>query len=124
IELDFALFPLPELRYHSAVDSFYKRDYIAALIGDGRPLLMLVGLILVLCGGFALFLSATGHFLPHDIQFLGMTAEALCAVKQCRVVHFMFHDRAAFGGSLIAIGSLYIWMAEFPLRNGEGWAWW
>jgi hypothetical protein len=104
--------------------SSYQRNYIEALIGDGRPLLMLTGLSLCLSGGFALFLSATGHFLPHDIQFLGMTAEQLCGVDQCRIVHFMFHDRVAFGGSLIAIGSLYMWMAEFPLRRGEAWAWW
>jgi hypothetical protein len=25
---------------------------------------------------------------------------------------------------LIAIGSLYIWLAEFPLRRAEAWAWW
>src|SRR5205809_1792185 len=106
------------------MDPLYGRNYLTALIGDGRPLLMVVGAMLILCGGFALFLSATGHFLPHDIQFLGMTAQALCAVNQCRIVHFMFHDRVAFGGSLIAIGSLYLWMAEFPLRNGEAWAWW
>ena len=106
------------------MDSVYGRNYLTALIGDGRSLLMVVGAMLILCGGFALFLSATGHFLPHDIQFLGMTAQALCAVNQCRIVHFMFHDRVAFGGSLIAIGSLYLWMAEFPLRNGEAWAWW
>jgi hypothetical protein len=36
----------------------------------------------------------------------------------------MFHDRVAFGGSLIAIGLLYMWLAEFPLRRGEAWAWW
>src|SRR5437660_6508364 len=106
------------------MDPLYGRNYLTALIGDGRPLLMVVGAMLILCGGFALFLSATGHFLPHDIQFLGMTAQALCAVNQCRIVHFMFHDRVAFGGSLMAIGSLYLWMAEFPLRNGEAWAWW
>src|SRR6059058_656902 len=106
------------------MDPLYGRNYLTALIGDGRPLLMVVGAMLILCGGIALFLSATGHFLPHDIQFLGMTAQALCAVNQCRIVHFMFHDRVAFGGSLIAIGSLYLWMAEFPLRNGEAWAWW
>ena len=106
------------------MDSLYRRSYLAALIGDGRPFLMVVGSMLVLCGAFALFLSATGNFLPHDIRFLGMTAQALCAVNQCRIVHFMFHDRVAFGGSLIAIGSIYLWMAEFPLRNGEAWAWW
>jgi hypothetical protein len=100
------------------------RGFLQALLGDGRPLLIFTGLSLVLSGAFALFLSASGHFLPHDIQFLGMTADELCAVSGCRVVHFMFHDRVAFGGALIAVGLLYMWMAEFPLRHGEAWAWW
>jgi hypothetical protein len=100
------------------------RGFLQALLGDGRPLLIFTGLSLVLSGAFALFLSASGHFLPHDIQYLGMTASELCAVNGCRVVHFMFHDRVAFGGALIAVGLLYMWMAEFPLRQGEAWAWW
>lgn len=53
-----------------------------------------------------------------------MTAEQLCSINNCRVVHFMFHDRVAFGGALISIGALYMWLAEFPLRQGEAWAWW
>lgn len=100
------------------------RGLLQALMGDGRPFLIFTGLCLVLAGGFALFLSATGHFLPHDVQFLGITAEELCAIKQCRIVHFMFHDRVSFGGALISIGALYMWLAEFPLRRGKAWAWW
>lgn len=79
---------------------------------------------LILCGLFALFLSATGHFLPHDVQFLGMEAKELCAINECRIVHFMFHDRVSFGGAIIAIGLLYLWLVEFPLKDGEAWAWW
>jgi hypothetical protein len=100
------------------------RGFFEALIGDGSPLLSVTGLSLVLVGGFALFLAATGHFLPHDVQFLGMTANQLCAVHGCRIVHFMVHDRVSFGGALIAVGSLYMWLAEFPLRRREAWAWW
>src|SRR3982751_1226132 len=97
------------------------RGLLEALIGDGRPFLIFTGLCLVLSGGFALFLSATGHFLPHDVQFLGITADELCAIDQCRIVHFMFHDRVSFGGALIAIGSLYMWLAEFSPRPGLAW---
>src|ERR1700730_8289723 len=100
------------------------RGFTRAWMGEGRPLLLFTGLYLVLAGAFALFLSATGHFLPHDIQFLGMTADQLCALHECRIVHFMFHDRVSFGGALIAVGSLYMWLAEFPLRGGQAWAWW
>ncbi|HVR75035.1 MAG TPA: hypothetical protein VMT52_11910 [Planctomycetota bacterium] len=101
-----------------------ERGLIEALLGDGRPFLAFTGIILALSGGFALFLSATKHFLPHDIQYLGMSAEELCRINQCRVVHFMIHDRVSFGGALVAIGILYMWLAEFPLRRGEAWAWW
>lgn len=106
----------------SAIEN--ERGFLQALIGDGTPLLALVGLLLVLCGGFALFLAVTNQLLPHDIHFLGMTENELCAVADCRVLHFMFHDRAAFGGALISIGVLYLWLAEFPLKQGEAWAWW
>lgn len=100
------------------------QGFFEALIGDGRPLLTVTGLSLVLVGGFAVFLAATGQFLPHDAEFLGMTAGELCAVHGCRIVHFMVHDRVSFGGALIAVGLLYMWLAEFPLRRGEAWAWW
>ena len=91
------------------------RGLLEVLVGDGRPLLSLTGLSLVLSGAFALFLSATGHFLPHDKQFLGITAQQLCALHGCRVVHFMYHDRGAFGGAhplVCSSGS-----GSFPLRS-------
>jgi hypothetical protein len=96
----------------------------AALIGDGRPLLILVALGLIVSGLFAIFLTITGSFLPHDVAFLGMQPSELCAFHECRIVHFIFHDRTAFGGTLIALGVLYLWMLAFPLRFGEAWAWW
>jgi MFS family permease len=101
-----------------------NRGVISALIGDGRPLLVFTGLALLLAGAFALFLSASQHFLPHDVQFLRMTAEQLCGIQSCRIVYFMFHDRVAFGGALISVGALYMWLAEFPLRQRRAWAWW
>jgi hypothetical protein len=50
--------------------------------------------------------------------------EQLCARNACRIVHFMAHDRVSFGGSIIATGILYAWLAFRPLRRGEAWAWW
>lgn len=97
---------------------------LATLVGDGRSLLALLALGLIVSGIFALFLAATVTFLPQDIAFLGMDPRALCALHECRVVHFMFHDRVSFGGTLIAVGTLYLWLVAFPLRRGEEWAWW
>jgi hypothetical protein len=101
-----------------------NRGILEALLGDGRFLLSLTGFVLALSGGFAIVQSLSGHFLPHDTQALGFDAQALAAAANHRVVYFMFHDRVAFGGTLLAIGFAYWFLAEFPLRAGEPWAWW
>ncbi|MBW3554301.1 MAG: hypothetical protein KY466_12355 [Gemmatimonadetes bacterium] len=51
-----------------------------------------------------------------------MSAADLCALAECRINDFMFHDRAAFGGSLIAVAVLYLWLVEFgqgPFPRGR-----
>jgi len=100
------------------------RGFLPTLIGDGRSLLTLSALILIGAGGFAVFQASTGHFLPHDTAYLGMTSQQLCTLHGCRIVHFMVHDRVSFGGVLVAIGTMYLWLSEFPLRRRESWAWW
>ncbi|MGH9038416.1 MAG: hypothetical protein ACRD0O_21885 [Acidimicrobiia bacterium] len=97
---------------------------LAPILGDGRPLLLVVAGSLLFSGGFAVFLAATGEFLPHDIHYLGMRADDLCGFASCRIVDFMIHDRAAFGGTLLGLGVLYVWLTVFPLSQGEQWAWW
>ena len=106
---------------HQAID---QRGLLVALVDDGRPLIKLTGIALIGSGLFAFFLAATGHFLPHDIAHLGMTADELHAIARGRLVHFMMHDRVSFGGAILAVGVLYLWLAEFPLRRREAWAWW
>jgi hypothetical protein len=101
-----------------------EEGFFETFLGDGRSLIKLTALALIGSGAFALFQAWTGHFLPHDTDYLGVTARELCSLHGCRVVHFMMHDRVSFGGVLIAIGVMYLWLAEFPLRRGESWAWW
>ena len=101
-----------------------ERSYVKALVGDGVPLLLAAAAALAGFGAFAVFLAATGDFLPHDVHYLGLTARQLCEVADCRVVDFMVHDRAAFGGALLGLAAMYGWLALFPLRDGQRWAWW
>jgi hypothetical protein len=96
----------------------------AALTGDGRPLLGIFAVGLGLAGAFAWFVSAVGETLPHELRFLGMTAVELHALADGRVADFMTHDRVAFGGTLIALAVLYLWIVAVPLAAGERWAWW
>jgi hypothetical protein len=99
-------------------------DLFDATIGDGRPLLIATALVLIGAGAFAAFQAATGHFLPHDTAYLGMTASELCKLQGCRILYFMIHDRISFGGVLIATGLMYLWLAVVPLGRKESWAWW
>jgi hypothetical protein len=100
------------------------RSVVEALLGDGRFLLSLTGIALLISGGFAIAQSISGQLLPHDVHALGMDAEALRQQTNVNLVRFMFHDRVAFGGTLLAIGVAYWWLAEFPLSEGAAWAWW
>jgi hypothetical protein len=100
------------------------RGILDALLADGRYLLSLTAFVLVLSGGFAILQSISGYFLPQDVHALGFDAQQLAAIANPRVVKFMFHDRVAFGGTMLATGFAYWYLAEFPLRAGEAWAWW
>jgi hypothetical protein len=100
------------------------RGVVEALLGDGRFLLSLTGMALLISGGFAIAQSISGQLLPHDLHALGMSAAELRQQTNANLVRFMFHDRVAFGGTLLAIGIAYWWLAEFPLREGAAWAWW
>jgi len=100
-----------------------RRTLLEALLGDGRFLLIFTAIILILSGLFVIVQSVTGHFLPHDISYLGMDANQLSTFNNGTMTRFMFHDRVSFGGSIIAVGLLYMWLAEFPLKNKEAWAW-
>ena len=93
------------------------------LVEDGRPLLGLFAVGLGLAGAFAWFVSLAGETLPHELRFLGMTADEIRGLAGGRVTDFMTHDRVAFGGTLIALAVLYLWIVAVPLAAGERWAW-
>ena len=95
-----------------------------ALARDGRPLLGLFAVGLGLAGAFAWFLSAVGDALPHELRYLGMSQLELDRLADGRVADFMTHDRVAFGGTLIAMAVIYLWIVAVPLERGERWAWW
>jgi hypothetical protein len=94
------------------------------LTGDGLGLLTVVALGLIAAGGFAWFLAVSDQLLPHDLTFLTIPEEQLRTIADGRLVEFMAHDRAAFGGTLVSIGVLYLWLVRFPLAQRRAWAWW
>jgi hypothetical protein len=100
-----------------------ERSLLQAVLGDGRFLIALTGVSLGLSGGFAVLQSISGQLLPHDSHAIGMNSTALIHTGNRHLLGFMFHDRVAYGGSLLAIGCGYLWVAEFSLSARAAWAW-
>ena len=90
----------------------------------GRSFLLLAAMALGASGAFGIAQSMSGAFLPHDTAWLGMTAAELGHHHGGRIVGFMFHDRVSFGGTLLAVAVLYVWLARGPIHDGHRWAWW
>lgn len=97
---------------------------VGSWLADGPGLLSITALGLIGSGLFAWFLAVTEQLLPHDLSWLLIPESELRSIAGGRVIDFMSHDRAAFGGTIVAVGILYLWLIRFPLRSGESWAWW
>jgi hypothetical protein len=101
-----------------------ESSLLAAILGDDRPLIALTGLSLALSGLFAILQSVSGQLLPQDSHAIGMDSLGLMHAGNRHLVGFMFHDRVAYGGTLLAIGAGYLWLAAFPMRARATWTWW
>jgi hypothetical protein len=101
-----------------------ERGLLEAVLGDGRFLIALTGISLALSGGFAVLQSVAGQLLPQDSHAIGMDSAALMRAANPQLLGFMFHDRVAYGGCLLASGAGYLWLAAFPMQARQAWAWW
>jgi hypothetical protein len=100
------------------------RSLLEVVLGDGRFLIALTGIALALSGGFAILQSVSGQLLPQDSHAIGMDSAGLMHASNRHLLGFMFHDRVAYGGTLLAIGMGYLWLAAFAMRGRNGWGWW
>ncbi len=100
------------------------RSVIGGWLADGKGLLTVAAIGLLMAGLFAWFLAVTGQLLPHDLAWLSITEQELRQIADGRLLHFMGHDRAAFGGTLVAVAVLDLWLIRVPLGAGRAWAWW
>ena len=76
--------------------------------------------------GFAALVTAvTVILLPHEESFLHQSAAFIAHNHHDHsLINFIIHNRVAFGGTLISVGVLYLYLIHFQLRNGRRWAWW
>ncbi len=89
----------------------------------GQLLLVVHGSALLAAGATISFVGVTQVFVPEDLHFMQTTAEVLRAANP-RLVPLIAHDRATFGGMLLASGWAFLLPALWGFRNGSAWLWW
>jgi hypothetical protein len=109
----------------------YTPEVAPPLRGDRVWLRSLWGQFLLILHGFALLgaglaistIGVTQVFVHEDLEFMQTTGEALRAANP-RLVPLIAHDRATFGGMLLASGCVFLLPALWGFRNGSRWLWW
>jgi dihydroorotate dehydrogenase len=89
----------------------------------GQLLLIVQGAALITAGLVISFIGITSVFVPEDLDFMRTTADALAAASP-RLVPLIAHDRASFGGMLLAVGLAVLLLALWGWREGAAWLWW
>jgi dihydroorotate dehydrogenase len=125
-----ALLQLLLLGVHSRLGVYVPRVR-PDLRGDRAWRLSLWGQLLLVIHGFALLaagfaISAVGItqvFVHEDLEFMRTTVEALRSANP-RLVPLIAHDRATFGGMLLASGWVFLMPTLWGFRRGSSWLWW
>ena len=89
----------------------------------GQLLFVLQGSALIGAGLMICTIGVTKVFVPEDLEFMDTTATALAQANP-RLVPLVAHDRASFGGMLIACGLAVLLPALWGFRQGYRWLWW
>lgn len=89
----------------------------------GQFLLVVVGVGVAGAGVVISAVGLTEVFVPSDLVFLRATRDGLHAAND-RLVGFIAHDRAGFGGVLMAAGVVIVWSVAHGWRRGARWLWW
>jgi hypothetical protein len=125
-----ALLQLLLLGVHSRLGT-YQPGPVVDLEGDRIWLRGLWGQLVLIChaavllaAGVAISLvGVTQVFVMEDLAFMATSAEALAAANP-RLVPLVAHDRATFGGMLLAAGWVFLLPALWGFRKGAAWLWW
>ncbi|HEY8863235.1 MAG TPA: hypothetical protein VIO37_03585 [Candidatus Dormibacteraeota bacterium] len=89
----------------------------------GQLLMVTTGIRLIIGG---LTISYTGLitvFVPSDVAYMSTSAHAL-DMANGRLLSFIAHDRAGFGGALVSVGVAVALIAAWGWERGQSWVWW
>ena len=112
--------PLPEPTWRRAPD---PPEDVRRRALTGQLLLVAAGVGLVGGGAVISLIGIGGVFVATDLVFLQTTPDALQAADP-RLLSFIAHDRAGFGGALVSNGLAVLGLTAWGFRPGARWIWW
>jgi hypothetical protein len=86
-------------------------------------LFVIQGAALLAAGVTISTIGITSVFVPEDLEFMQTSAEELFGAHP-RLVPLVAHDRATFGGMLMACGIATLLPAVWGFGRGQAWLWW
>jgi hypothetical protein len=89
----------------------------------GQLLMIVTGVGLLIGGTVVSVVGLTDVFVTTDLGFLRTPAGPLLDANP-RLLPFVAHDRAGFGGALIAAALAVTTLSVWGWRRGSGWVWW
>ncbi len=89
----------------------------------GQLLMVITGIGLFAGGVAVSAVGLGGVFVPSDLEYLGAGPDTLRAAGT-RLLPFIAHDRAGFGGALLAAAAAITLLSAWGWRRGEAWVWW
>ena len=111
----------PERRALAAPDLWNDRRWRAGQWG--QLLFVIQGVALTVAGLEISRIGITSVFVPEDLEFMQTTASQLLDAHP-QLVPLVAHDRATFGGMLIACGIATLLPALWGFQRGQAWLWW
>jgi hypothetical protein len=107
----------------SAPAADLRNDRAWRLAQWGQLGFVVLGVGLLLAGLDIARIGSTRVFVASDLAFLGTGADPLHAAND-RLLPLVAHDRAGFGGALVADGVAVVLAAVWGVRRGARWLWW
>lgn len=89
----------------------------------GQLLFVIQGVALLTAGIVISSIGMTSVFVMEDLEFMQTTVDELVGAHP-RLIPLVAHDRATFGGMLIACGLATLLPALWGFARGERWLWW
>ena len=109
----------PTWRAPAEVDAAVRRKAL-----DAQLMMVLLSAGVFISGFYIMSIGLRDVLIPSDLVFLGGEQEVFSSALDGRLLRFIAHDRAGFGGALASLGAGLLTTSLWGWRAGERSTWW